>query len=85
MKFTALLSLFLMCFVLSNGVVILKIYITFVGMASAYECDKAMSGIFRGPCQPHCSQFCKSYYQGTGECYDGHSCMCSYHSSTPCQ
>ncbi|KAI3868652.1 hypothetical protein MKW92_007445, partial [Papaver armeniacum] len=54
-------------------------------VASAYECDKIMSGIFRRPCQPHCSQFCESYYQGTGKCYDGHSCMCSYHSSTPCQ
>ncbi|KAI3941435.1 hypothetical protein MKW92_025186 [Papaver armeniacum] len=74
MKFTDLLLLFLMCLVLSNS-----------GVASAYECDRVMSGIFRGPCQPHCSQFCESYYQGTGECYEGHSCMCSYHSSTPCQ
>ncbi|KAI3868656.1 hypothetical protein MKW92_007449 [Papaver armeniacum] len=72
MKLIAFLSLVFMCFVLSNGI-------------SAYECDKVMTGIFRGPCQPHCSQFCESYYQGTGECYDAHSCMCSYHSSTPCQ
>ncbi|MCL7048401.1 hypothetical protein MKW94_013436 [Papaver nudicaule] len=74
MKFTVLLSLFLMCLVLSNN-------------ASAYWCDKNMTGTpFRGPCQPHCQYFCNLYYyQGTGTCLDQHICSCYYHSYTPCQ
>ncbi|MCL7042523.1 hypothetical protein MKW94_007409 [Papaver nudicaule] len=76
MKFIALLSLFLMCLVLSNS-----------GAASAYECKKSIytgKPGYSGPCQPHCQKFCKKEYNGSGECPAEHTCVCKYHSATPC-
>ncbi|KAI3996320.1 hypothetical protein MKX01_026788 [Papaver californicum] len=85
MKFIALLSLFLMCLVLSNTGLSLctNLNTIFVGVAALYECEKYMEGVYRGPCREHCKAFCHDHFNGAGECYQ-HRCLCRYYSRTPC-
>ncbi|KAI3981117.1 hypothetical protein MKX01_032257 [Papaver californicum] len=77
MKLIVLISVILMCLLLSNRV--------FVGAAPAYQCKKEMTGIFRGPCKTHCEQFCLRNYNGIGECNEQlHKCVCTYSSPIHC-
>ncbi|KAI3906775.1 hypothetical protein MKW92_040095 [Papaver armeniacum] len=73
MKFAALISLLVLCLMVSN-----------TGVVSAYTCEKAVAnGSFKGPCQQNCGRFCYLKYLGGGKC-NGNQCKCSYVSKAPC-
>ncbi|RZC64648.1 hypothetical protein C5167_008335 [Papaver somniferum] len=83
MKFTALISLLLLCLVLSN-----------TGIVAAYWCEKALAPgdlkgsyerrLLKGPCPRRlCSEICYYHYLSGGKCY-GNQCKCSVFSKTPC-